>query len=157
WRSHGAIAVDYGGGRTWLAPFLFAHSQVKILMDPFQRTIPIPQHQVPMRGALGRKVLRQSLPLATRPQHVEYRVEDFSDVHRALATATLGRRNQRRNQRPFLVRQIAVVAQSDPACSQSMLRFPHWRPSSRESLCQIRESQPTLQTQQLLGSALSEL
>src|SRR4051812_45565581 len=105
-------------------------------MYPLQSPIPIPQHQIPMRGALRRKVLRQRLPLAARPQHVKDRVDNLADVHRALATAALGWRNKRCNQRPFLVCQIAVVAQSDPARCQSVLWFPHWRLSPCESLRQ---------------------
>lgn len=109
-RRLGALAVDDGGRRTCLTALLLAHRHIKSVMDPLQRSIPVPQHQIPVHRALGRQVLGQRLPLAARPHYVEDAVENLADVHRALATAALGRRNQWLDQRPLLVRQIAIVA-----------------------------------------------
>ena len=94
-RRFGALAVDDGGGRTGLSTFLLAHRYIERVVDPLQCSVPFPQHQVPVHGALGRKVFRQRLPLAARPQHIEDAVENLADVHRAFSAAAFGRRNER--------------------------------------------------------------
>lgn len=48
--------------------------------DAFQRSVPIPQHEIEMRGAPWGQVLRQGLPLATCRKHIEDRVDNLAYV-----------------------------------------------------------------------------
>ena len=122
-------------------------------MDALQRAVPVPQHEVVVRRALRRQILRQRLPLAAGREHVEDRVQNLAHIHVARSAAAPGRRDQRRDQRPFGVRQITRIAQAAPLGSTAMFRLPH-RALLRESSANT-ESQPIHPTQLLLGSALS--
>src|SRR5450755_1036236 len=108
-----------------------------------------------MHRALRRKVLRQRLPLAAGPQHIEYGVENLTYVHTAFAPATLGRSNERLDHSPLLIRHVTVVAKPSPAGQSAVFGLPHRRRSFRESE-PTSESQLIHQTQQVLGSALRE-
>ena len=85
----GALAVDDRGRRARLAPLLLACSDIERVAEALQRTIQVPQHEVAMRRALGRQVLRQRLPLATGRKHVEDSVQNLADIHLAPAATTL--------------------------------------------------------------------
>ena len=56
------------------------------------------------------KVVRQGPPLASGAIHVEERVENLTHVRRARMPACFGRRDQRFQDRPFLLGEIAGVA-----------------------------------------------
>src|SRR5438445_385996 len=94
-------------------------------MDALQRAVPIPQHEVGMRGAFRRQILRQRLPLAARREHVEDRVQNLADVHLASTPTVLSRRYRRFDQRPLAVAQITRVAQAVAVRSTAMFRLPH--------------------------------
>src|SRR5207244_937648 len=102
-------------------------------MDALQRAVPIPQHEVGMRGAFRRQILRQRLPLAARREHVEDRVHNLADVHLASTPTTFGRRYRRFDQRPLAVAQITRVAQAVAVGRTAMFRLPHPAPLSRDS------------------------
>src|SRR5438105_5053165 len=102
-------------------------------MDALQRAVPIPQHEVGMRGASRRQILRQRLPLAARREHVEDRVHNLADVHLASTPTTFGRRYRRFDQRPLAVAQITRVAQAVAVGRTAMFRLPHPAPLSRAS------------------------
>src|SRR5438105_8166624 len=102
-------------------------------MDALQRAVPIPQHEVGMRGASRRQILRQRLPLAARREHVEDRVHNLADVHLASTPTTFGRRYRRFDQRPLAVAQITRVAQAVAVGRTAMFRLPHPAPLSRDS------------------------
>src|SRR5579864_7051116 len=97
-------------------------------MDAFQRAVPLPQHEVGMRRAFRRQVLRQRLPLATRREHVENSVQNLPHVHLAPTAAALGWRNCRLDQRPLAVAQVARITQAVAVSSTAMLRLPHRAP-----------------------------
>src|SRR5690242_18356661 len=86
-----------------------------------------------MRRALRRQVLGQSLPLAAGRQHVEDGVQHLANVHLAPASATLGRRNHRLDQRPFGLAQITRIAQSATLGSAAVFRLPHRAPLNGHS------------------------
>jgi hypothetical protein len=88
---------------------MLACRDIERVMEALQRAIPVPQHKVAMSRALGRKVLRQRLPLATGRKHVEDGVQNLADIYLAPAAAALGWRNYRLDQRPLVVRQIARI------------------------------------------------
>src|SRR3954453_9028507 len=84
----GALAVDDRRSRARLASRSFARHHVERVVDAIKRAVPIPQHEIEMRGALGRQILRQGLPLAAGRQHVEDFVEDFANINRATSPPT---------------------------------------------------------------------
>lgn len=124
----GALAVDDRGRRARLAPFLLACRDIERVMEALQRAIPVPQHEVAMRRALGRQVLRQRLPLATGRKHVEDGVQNLADIHLAPAAATLGWRDHRLDQCPFGVRQVTRIAKATVIGSTTVFRLPHAAP-----------------------------
>src|SRR6516164_8291936 len=110
-----------------------SRSRVERVVDVLQRAVPVPQCEIQMRRALGRQVLRQGLPLAAGREHVEDRIDDLAHIHLATPSATLGRRDQRLNQRPFSVAQIARITQPAPVSGTAMLGFPHLAPLTSDS------------------------
>jgi len=80
-------------------------------MDAIERAVPAPQAEVVMHGASGRQVLGQRAPLAAGAQDVHQTVDHLAQIDRPLAAAGLARRDQRRDQRPFLIGQIARITQ----------------------------------------------
>ena len=129
----GALAVDDRGRRARLAPFLLACRDIERVMEALQRAIPVPQHEVAMRRALGRQVLRQRLPLATGRKHVEDGVQNLADIHLAPAAAALGWRDYRLDECPFGVRQIARIAKATVIGSTTVFRLPHAAPHDCDS------------------------
>jgi hypothetical protein len=63
-RSFAGLAVD--DGRCWarFVPSLLACCNVEPVVESLQRAVPVPQHEVMVRCALRRQILRQRLPLA---------------------------------------------------------------------------------------------
>src|SRR5438046_7353336 len=99
-------------------------------MDALQRAVPIPQHEVGMRGALRRQILWQGLPFASRREHIEDCVQNLADVHLAPTPTAFGRRYRRFDQRPLALAQITRVAQALAVGSTAMFRLPHSAPLS---------------------------
>ncbi len=153
-RRLGALAVNDRRRRARFAPFLIAHRDIELVMNALQRSIPIPQHEIVMDRTLGWQVLGQGAPLAARPQHVENAVEHLTHVHIPPPPATASRRNFRLDQRPLAVGEVACIAKTVTLCRRAVLRCPHGCSHGANQLWRS-ESQPTLQTQQVLGSALS--
>src|SRR5262245_45853597 len=102
-------------------------------MDALQRAVPIPQHEIRMRGALRRQILRQGLPLAACREHIEDRVQNLADVHLAPAPTAFGWRYRRLDQRPLAVAQITRVAQTMAVDSTAVFRLPHSAPLSSDA------------------------
>jgi hypothetical protein len=67
----GTLTVYDRGRRARLAPLLLACRDIERVVEALQHAIPVPQHEVGMRRALGRQVLWKRLPLATGRKHVE--------------------------------------------------------------------------------------
>ena len=80
-------------------------------MDAIQRLVVIPAAEIVIDRAARRKVFRQGCPLTARAQDVHHSVDHRSNIYRSLVATLLGRRDQRSDQRPLLVGQIARVAQ----------------------------------------------
>src|SRR5712672_668188 len=102
-------------------------------MDALQRAVPIPQHEVGMRGAFRRQILRQRLPLTARREHIEDRVENFADVHLAPTPTAFGRWDRRFDQRPLAVAQITRVAQTVGVGGTAVFRLPNSAPLSSDA------------------------
>jgi len=127
-----ALAIDDRGRGARLSAFGFARRHVECVVDALQRTVPVPQHEVVMRCALRRQVLRQGLPLAAGREHVKDRVQNLANVHLAPPTAMLGRRDRRLDQRPLGVRQIAGITQAAALRGKTMFRLPHRAPLGKD-------------------------
>src|SRR4051794_40613468 len=147
------LAVDDRRRRARLAPRILPHLNIERVVDALERSVPIPQVEVLPDGAARRQVFRQRLPLAPRPEHIEDRVEDLTNVHRSRAAAALGRTDQRSDQRPFGLRQITLITQAAPICRCSMFRLPHEAPPNQVP---SKESQAIPAIQVLSGRALTK-
>ena len=106
-----ALAVDDGGGRTGFPLRLFATLLIKRVVDPFQCAVIGPQIEVVVDRAFRRQVFRDRAPLTAGRENVHEAVHHLPHDHRALATARLARRDQRFDQSPFVVGQIARISQ----------------------------------------------
>src|SRR6202043_1405082 len=102
-------------------------------MDSLQRAVPIPQHEIGVRGAFRRQILWQCLPLAARWEHIEDRVQNLTDVDLAPTPTVFGRWYRRFEQRPLAVAQITGVAQAVAVGSTAMFSFPHSAPLTHDS------------------------
>src|SRR4051812_1277312 len=145
------LAVDDRRRRARLAPRILPHLNIERVVNALERSVPIPQVEVLPDGAARRQVLRQRLPLAPRPEHIDDPVEDLTNVHRSRAAAALGRTDQRSDQRPFRVRQITLIPQAAPIRRRSMFRLPHEAPPNQVP---SKESQAIPAIQVLSGRAL---
>ena len=94
-------------------------------METIERAVPVPKIEIAEQGALRRQVLRYSPPLATRAENIKQAVENLAHVDLTPATAVLGRRDQRLDQRPFRIRQIARVAQTITTIFPAVRFRPH--------------------------------
>jgi len=144
-RRFGALAVDDGSGRTGLAPSLFAHRNVKRMVDALQRAVPIPQLEIMMHRAFRREILGKGLPLASGPKHTEQAVENFADVHIPRPTAASRRRYHRRDQRPLVIGEITCITQTSTPCRYTMFRCAH------RALLQKANQRPTRNHNRLIG------
>ena len=77
-----------------------------------------------------REVLGQRPPLAAGRQHVEDRVHDLAHVGLPPAAARARRQDERRDQRPFRVGQIARLTPATRGVTGTLLFGPHRAPSS---------------------------
>src|SRR5438045_9296747 len=102
------------------------------MMDALQRAVPVPQVQIVVHRTLRRQVLRQSLPLASRPKDIEDPVQHLTHVHRALATAMSCRWDHGLHNRPLGIAQIARVTKAIAVRGNAVFGLPH-RALSRES------------------------
>src|SRR5947209_6346815 len=97
-------------------------------MDLLQRAVPAPQAEIAVHRAARRQVLRDVAPLAAGAQHIHHAVDDLAHVDGALAAATLGRRDQQLDVRPFVVSEIAGIAQTVAVVAMAVLNRPHRAP-----------------------------
>ena len=120
-----ALAADDGDGRARLSPGEFAALHVERVVDPLQSAVPLPAAEIAMHRAAGRQVLRDRAPLTAGGEHVHDAVDDRALVDLASASAMLGRRDQRCDQHPFRVGQVARIAQVIAVVATAILNGPH--------------------------------
>ena len=97
-------------------------------MDAIQRAIPVPQAEVIMHGASGRQVLGKVAPLAAGTQNIHHAIDHRADTDAPFAATSLGRRNKRLDQRPFLIGQVARIAQLVAVVAGAVLGSLHGAP-----------------------------
>ena len=90
-----------------------------------QRAVPSPQLEIAVHRALRRKILRQMAPRTAGLQHIKQPADHRADVDLARSAAAFGRRDQRRKDRPFAIRQIARISQRRSVIACSALFRPH--------------------------------
>src|SRR5271169_6647633 len=120
-----ALAVDDGGGRTGFPLRLFATLLIKRVVDPFQRSVIGPQVELVVNRAFRRQVFRDRAPLTAGRENVHEAVHHLTHDHRPLATASFAGRDQRFDQAPFVVGQIARISQLAAVVTGAVLARPH--------------------------------
>src|ERR1700751_6123722 len=124
-RASHALAVDDGGGRTRFPLRSFATLLIERVVDPLQCAVIGPQIEIVVDRAFRRQVFRDRAPLTAGRENVHEAVHYLPHDHRALATASLARRDQRFDQSPFVVGQIARIAQLAAVVTGAVLARPH--------------------------------
>jgi hypothetical protein len=120
-----ALAVDDGGGRTGVPSSLFATLLVKRVVNPFQCAVIGPQIEVVVDRTFRRQVFRDRAPLTAGREDVHEAVHHLTHVHRPLASARLAGRDQRFDQSPFVVGQIARISQLAAVVTGAVLARLH--------------------------------
>lgn len=121
----GALGIDNRSTRARLSPSRLADRDIKRLVDALQRAIPIPQLKIEMRRALRRQIFWQSLPLAAGREHIEDCVEDLALVDRPPSSATPRWWNERSDQPPLGIAQVARITNTAAVIGKAMFRLPH--------------------------------
>ena len=121
----GALTVDDRRTRARFASGLLARHDIERMVDAGQRAVPVPQHEVIVRSALRRQVLRQGLPLAAGRQHVANGVQNLADIHVPRPAAVLGWWYHRLNQRPLGVGEVTRITKAMPLRRVAVFRLPH--------------------------------
>src|SRR4051812_7227834 len=102
-------------------------------MDAIERAVPGPQLEVAVHRRARSQILRYGPPLAAGAEDVHQAVDHLAHVHRALVAAALGRRDERRHMAPFLIGQIARIAQLAAVVPRAVLDRPHRDPSTTQA------------------------
>ena len=123
-------------------------------MDAVERAVPAPQIEIIVQGRAWRQVFRERAPLAARAQDVHQTVGDLAQVHRALITAQLGRRDMQLDQCPFRIGQVARIAQPATVIASTVFDRPHRRRLPQNQAASL-ESQTIHPIQYVLGQTLS--
>src|SRR5271169_78760 len=128
-----ALAVDDRGGRARLARGGLAALRIKRVVDAIERAVPAPQVEIIVERRARRQVLGDRPPLTPGAQDLYQAVDDFAHDDMTPIAAALGRRNERLHKRPFLVRQIARIAQPTSVIASAILARPHRRPPTNQA------------------------
>ena len=148
-----ALAVHDGRRGAGLLAGQLAGLLVESMVEPPQRAVTLPAHEVVMHGAARGQVLGQGAPLAACAQDVEHRIEHLAQISPALpARPALRDVHEGAGQLPFCVGHVRGVPQALAVVSATGLSFPHRRVSSKAA--PAKEPQVPLQTQPFSGPAL---
>src|SRR5207244_13055001 len=94
----------------WLASLTQVSVLAQCRMHALPGAIVAPGTEITRDRSPRGKIVRQGPPLASGAIHVEERVENLTHLRRARMPAYFGRRDQRFQDRPFLLGEIAGVA-----------------------------------------------
>lgn len=95
------------------------------MVDAIERAVVIPAPQVVVHRAARRQVLRQGSPLTAGAEDVHHPIDHRTHIDRPLVATLLRRRDQRVDERPFLVGQVTRVAQTTTIIPGSIILRPH--------------------------------
>src|SRR4051794_2232383 len=133
-----ALAIDDRSARAGVPPRQLPACHIERVVHAPERAVVVPSVEVVVQGAARRQVLGDRGPLAARAQDVHEAVGHLAQVDRPLVAAALGGRDQRGNQRPFLVGQVTWVAQLATVVATAVLTRPHQRlPPNRNAAKEI--------------------
>jgi hypothetical protein len=99
--------------------------------EPPQRSVIVPAGKIIVDRAARRQVRGDIAPRAPGADDIHPPINDFPHVHCSLVAAQFGRWDQRRNQCPFLIRQIMAIAQASAVVLGRGLWRPHQAPRNR--------------------------
>ena len=148
-----ALAVDNGGGRRWVPAHQRAHLRMECVVQPRERAVRLPLDEVAMDRRLGRKILGQLPPLATRREHVQDAVEDTAPVCGGVPSPDTRRWQIRLDQCPFLVGHIGRITLPLTLVLRPVFDRPHASPL-RISSPGATESQQIHRAQHFSGRTL---
>ena len=114
------MAVDDRHSRAGLSIRILPTRDVERMMEAIQRPIVRPTTKVVIHGAFRRQNLGEGAPLASGAEDVHHTIDDLPDVHGPLVPTLLRGRDQRSNDRPLFVRQVAGVAQLGSVIASSV-------------------------------------
>ena len=97
-------------------------------MKAIERPIVTASGQIPVDRATGRQILGDGRPLAAGAEDIENAIDDFTNIDLALVPARLGGWDQRPDQGPFVVRQVARIPQFAAVIAASVVSTPHGKP-----------------------------
>src|SRR5215468_7608753 len=92
-------------------------------MHPLPGPVIAPGAEVAPHRRPGWKLMWQGAPLASGAIYIQDGIDDFSHVGRARVSSWLGRRDQRFQDRPFLLGQITGIASSLHLSTSSLFPF----------------------------------
>ena len=121
-------------------------------MKAVERAVIAPEVKIIMQRRARRQVLRNRPPLAACAQDIHQPVDQRAIIDMPPIAAALGRPNQRRDTRPFGVRDIAGVAQLAAVIARTIFVRPYRRSTANQE--NASESQAIQITQFVSGQTL---
>jgi hypothetical protein len=119
------LAVDHRRRRRRLTPDPLAVQHDQVMVEGREQTLAAKAQEPAVDGGHRREVLGQQAPGAARPQYIEDGVHDLAHRPQPWPARPGGRRHERSNDLPLLIRQIASVAQMIAAMLPPGGRRPH--------------------------------
>src|SRR6202050_1195631 len=123
-----ALAIDDGGGGTGFPANRFAAFYIELMMYEIERAIPTPQVEIIIQRRARRQVFRDGPPLTTGGKNIHEAVHNLAHDHRAFVATAPAWRDQRFDQLPFAVGEVAGIAQVAAVILRAIFICPHWRP-----------------------------
>lgn len=102
-----ALAVDDAGARAGLTPFQFTCLSHQMPADRLQKAAVAPIIKVALHRRIGWEVPGQQRPRTTARRQIQDRIHDLPQIRRPWPADRLGPGQERRNQCPFPITQIA--------------------------------------------------
>src|SRR4029077_872119 len=125
---------------------------IEHVMQLLQRAVISPKIEIARDRAFRGQIFRDRAPLTASRENVHEAVYHLPHDHRALTTTSLARRDQRFDQSPFVVGQIARIPQLAAVVTGAVFPRPHGDPSSNQAT--TLESQMIHMIQELFGQTL---
>ena len=97
-------------------------------MYEIERAIPTPQVEIIVQRRARRQVFRDGPPLTTGGENIHEAVHNLAQDHCAFVAAAPAWRDQRLDQFPFVVGEVAGIAQMAAVISRAVFIRPHRRP-----------------------------
>ena len=97
-------------------------------MDEIERTIPTPQVEIIVQGRARRQVFRDGPPLTSGGENIHEAVHNLAHDYCAFVATALAWRDQWFDQFPFVVGEVAGIAQMAAVIPGAIFIRPHRRP-----------------------------